>query len=158
MEMSRESSPTTGQELPFSDGAKNPSPSATESYLAAATAESHASELERLNEEIRRVATRATRLLEVTTALSEAQSVEDVTAVVLNMGIAMVEATHHFVDLFKIGRVNYLPITKTTDWKSYTERMVELCARLNVAHYVKKDLQPFLPKGYSNPLRVPQHH
>ncbi|MGZ6168142.1 MAG: sensor histidine kinase [Gemmatimonadaceae bacterium] len=54
---------------------------------------SHAVELERLNEEIRRVATRATRLLEVTTALSEAQSVEDVTSVVLNMGLAMVEAT-----------------------------------------------------------------
>ena len=83
--MSRESSPTTGQGLPFSDAAKIPSPSAT--------AESHAAELGRLNEEIRRVATRATRLLEVTTALSEAQSVEDVTAVVLNMGLAVVEAT-----------------------------------------------------------------
>jgi signal transduction histidine kinase len=85
MEMSRESSPVTGQGLSFSDGGKIASPSAT--------AESHAAELERLNEEIRRVATRATRLLEVTTALSEAQSVEDVTAVVLNMGLAMVEAT-----------------------------------------------------------------
>lgn len=72
--------------------------------------------------------------------------------------LSIVEATHQFVDLFKIGRVNYLPITKTTDWKSYTERMVELCAKLNVAHYVKKDLQGFLPVGYSNPLRVPQHH
>jgi signal transduction histidine kinase len=69
MEMSRESSATTGQGLPFSDGAKTPS--------ASAAAESHATELERLNEEIRRVATRATRLLEVTTALSEAQSVEE---------------------------------------------------------------------------------
>jgi DNA repair photolyase len=72
--------------------------------------------------------------------------------------LAIVEATHNFVNLYKIGRVNYLPMTKTTDWKTYTERMVELCAKLNVAHYVKKDLQPFLPHGYSNPLRVPQHH
>lgn len=85
MEMSRESSPLTGQTLPFSDRARIESPSAA--------AESHGVELERLNEEIRRVATRATKLLEVTTALSEAQSVEDVTAVVLNMGLAMVEAT-----------------------------------------------------------------
>jgi signal transduction histidine kinase len=54
--------------------------------------ESHAAELERLNEEIRRVATRATRLLDVVTALSEAQSVEDVTAVVLGKGLAVVEA------------------------------------------------------------------
>jgi len=56
------------------------------------TAESHAAELERLNEEIRRVAARATRLLEVTTALSEAQSVEDVTEVVLTKGLDVVEA------------------------------------------------------------------
>ena len=55
-------------------------------------AESHAAELERLNEEIRRVAARATRLLEVTTALSEAQSVEEVTEVVLTKGLAVVEA------------------------------------------------------------------
>ncbi|MGZ3436958.1 MAG: sensor histidine kinase [Gemmatimonadaceae bacterium] len=85
MEMSRESIPVTGQGASFSDGCRAPS--------ASDTAVSHAVELERLNEEIRRVATRATRLLEVTTALSEAQSVEDVTSVVLNMGLAMVEAT-----------------------------------------------------------------
>ena len=72
--------------------------------------------------------------------------------------LEIIKMTHKFVDLFKIGRVNYLPMTKTTDWKSYTERIVELCAKLGVAHYVKKDLQPFLPAGYSNPLRVPQHH
>jgi DNA repair photolyase len=72
--------------------------------------------------------------------------------------LAIVERTHEFVDLFKIGRVNYLPMTKTTDWQAYTERMIEACARLDVAHYIKKDLQPFMPAGYSNPLRVPQHH
>jgi DNA repair photolyase len=72
--------------------------------------------------------------------------------------LAIVESTHGFVDLFKIGRVNYLPMTKTTDWRAYTERMIELCARLGVAHYVKKDLQQFLPQDYPNPLRVQQHH
>jgi signal transduction histidine kinase len=64
--------------------------SSTESTVSAV--ESHAAELERLNEEIRRVAARATRLLEVTTALSEAQSVEEVTAVVLSKGLEVVEA------------------------------------------------------------------
>lgn len=66
--------------------------------------------------------------------------------------------THEFVDLFKIGRVNYVGLTETLDWSSYTHQMMELCAKLGVAHYFKKDLQPFLPKGYHNPLRVPQHH
>lgn len=66
--------------------------------------------------------------------------------------------THSFVDFYKIGRANYLPMTKTTDWKSYTERMIELCQRLDVKHYVKKDLQPFLPAGYHNPKVIPQHN
>jgi DNA repair photolyase len=72
--------------------------------------------------------------------------------------LRIVEQTHGFVDLFKIGRVNYLPMTRTTDWCDYTLRMIELCQRLNARHYIKKDLQPFLPEGYPNPLRVPQHH
>jgi hypothetical protein len=25
------------------------------------------------------------------------------------------------------------------------------------AHYIKRDLQPYLPEGYFNPLRVQQH-
>jgi DNA repair photolyase len=76
----------------------------------------------------------------------------------IESSLAIVRETHAFVDLYKIGRVNYLPMTKTTDWKSYTARMIELCQRLGARHYVKRDLQAFLPAGYANPLRVPQHH
>jgi len=54
--------------------------------------------------------------------------------------------------------VNYLPMTKTTDWKDYTERMMVLCSELGVTHYFKKDLQQYLPAGYSNVLRQNQHH
>lgn len=72
--------------------------------------------------------------------------------------INIVKATHKFVDLFKIGRVNYLPMTKTTDWEEYTHRMIDTCQSLGVDHYIKKDLQLYLPEGYSNPLRVKQHH
>lgn len=72
--------------------------------------------------------------------------------------IAIVEATHEFVSLYKVGRVNYLPMTKTTDWADYTARMIETLQRLGAAHYIKKDLQRFLPPDYPNPLRVPQHH
>jgi DNA repair photolyase len=70
----------------------------------------------------------------------------------------IIRETHRFVDLYKIGRVNYLPMTKTTDWREYTLKMVDLCQALGVKHYIKKDLQPFLPAGYDNPLRVAQHH
>lgn len=72
--------------------------------------------------------------------------------------LAIVQATHGFVDLFKVGRVNYLPMTRTTDWADYTHRMVDLLNRLGARHYIKRDLQPFLPPDYPNPLRVPQHH
>lgn len=72
--------------------------------------------------------------------------------------IEIVKRTYRMVDLYKIGRANYLPMTKKTDWKDYTLRMIELCGALGVRHYIKKDLQPYLPEGYYNPMRIPQHH
>jgi DNA repair photolyase len=72
--------------------------------------------------------------------------------------LAIVAETHSFVDLFKIGRVNYIPMTKTTDWEDYTLRMLDLVTKLGVKYYFKKDLQKYLPPGLSNPLRVQQHH
>jgi DNA repair photolyase len=70
----------------------------------------------------------------------------------------LLESTAEFVDLYKIGRANYLPMTKTTDWEAYTHAMIEAVDRLGVAAYFKRDLQPFLPAGRYNPLRRPQHH
>lgn len=72
--------------------------------------------------------------------------------------LAIVDATHEFVDLYKVGRANYLPMTKTTDWESYTHRMIEKMASLGKEHYIKHDLQPYLPEGYYNPVRRIQHH
>lgn len=73
--------------------------------------------------------------------------------------LAVVEATHGYVDLYKVGRANYLKeITRTTDWRDYTLRMIDLLNRVGAKYYIKLDLQPYLPAGYPNPLRVPQHH
>ena len=57
-----------------------------------ALADSQAVELGNANAEIRRITSRASSLLEVTTALSEAKSVDEVAEVVLTKGLAMVEA------------------------------------------------------------------
>jgi DNA repair photolyase len=76
----------------------------------------------------------------------------------VDASLAIVEATHGFVDFFKIGRINYSSLTRSIDWRSYTERMIELCDRLGARHYVKRDLACYLPAGYPNPVRVPQHH
>jgi DNA repair photolyase len=72
--------------------------------------------------------------------------------------LQIIKETHEFVDLYKIGRANYLPITKTIDWETYTHEVVDLCQKLDIKHYIKKDLQIYLPDGYSNSKRVPQHN
>lgn len=73
--------------------------------------------------------------------------------------LEIVRATHDFVDLYKVGRANYIKeITRTTDWRDYTLRMIDLLHRVSAKHYIKHDLQEFLPPGYPNPLRVKQHH
>lgn len=75
-----------------------------------------------------------------------------------NSSIAIIERTHKFVDLFKIGRANYLPMTNSTDWEDYTHRILEVVNRLGVKHYIKHDLQKYLPDGYYNPKYINQHN
>lgn len=71
--------------------------------------------------------------------------------------IEIVRVTSSFVDLYKVGRANYLKeITRTTDWRDYTLRMVNVLQSLGKRHYIKRDLQEYLPPGYDNPLRVEQ--
>lgn len=74
----------------------------------------------------------------------------------IEASLEIVRQTHSFVDLYKVGRVNYMPMTKTTDWEGYTHKMIELLHKLDKAHYIKKDLQKYLPEGYFNPLRQSQ--
>jgi DNA repair photolyase len=70
--------------------------------------------------------------------------------------LAVVAATHEFVDHYKVGKMNYL--TLPIDWPDFTLRMIEMLNRVGAKHYVKRDLQPFLPPDYPNPMRIPQHH
>lgn len=72
--------------------------------------------------------------------------------------LGIVEATHEFVDLYKVGRANYIKTPEPIDWRDYTLRMIDLLQRFGKRHYIKHDLQPYLPAGYDNPLRVAQHH
>jgi DNA repair photolyase len=73
--------------------------------------------------------------------------------------LAVIRATHEFVDLYKVGKSNYMgAVTNGPDWRDYTLRAIVALNKYNKPHYVKRDLQPFLPPGYPNPLRRPQHH
>jgi DNA repair photolyase len=70
--------------------------------------------------------------------------------------LEIIRRTHPFVDLYKVGRVNYVGLTKTTDWKKFTSDVLQVLADTGAKHYIKKDLWPHLPKGYANPMRVDQ--
>jgi DNA repair photolyase len=72
--------------------------------------------------------------------------------------LEIIRQTHRFVDLFKVGRANYLGLTKTTDWARFTNEVLDVLNRTGARHYIKKDLQPYLPPGYPNPKRIRQHH
>jgi DNA repair photolyase len=76
----------------------------------------------------------------------------------IESSLEIVQHTHEFVDLYKIGRANYLPMTKDTDWESYTHKMLDLVNKLGVKHYFKKDLQKYLPSGYVNKKYIDQFH
>jgi len=73
-----------------------------------ALANSHAAALELLNDKSQRVAMRATKLLDVTTALSEATSVDEVTAVVLSKGVDVVEAARGVLVSVEGDRLKFL--------------------------------------------------
>lgn len=72
--------------------------------------------------------------------------------------LAIVEKTHSYVDLYKVGKANYLPMSKCIDWRDYTLRMIEVLHRVGAKHYIKESLQEYLPVDYPNPIRVQQHH
>ncbi|MEI8194284.1 MAG: radical SAM protein [Phycisphaerae bacterium] len=72
--------------------------------------------------------------------------------------LEIIRQTHTFVNLYKVGRINYSGLTKTTDWQQFTTDVLAVLTQSGSRHYIKRDLQPYLPAGYDNPLRVHQFH
>ena len=68
----------------------------------------------------------------------------------------IIRRTHTFVGLYKMGRANYIGLTKTIEWKTFTHDVLRVLAEVGARHYIKQDLQPYLPAGYDNPMRVRQ--
>jgi DNA repair photolyase len=62
---------------------------------------------------------------------------------VLNTESALhiIQATHKFVDLFKIGLWNYDQRAKEIDWKKFGNDSVALCESLGVDYLIKEDLR-----------------
>jgi DNA repair photolyase len=64
--------------------------------------------------------------------------------------IEIIRRTHSFVDLFKIGRINYSKLTHKIDWRGFTEQVLEVLKQTGAGYFIKKDLQPYLPEGFPN--------
>jgi DNA repair photolyase len=52
----------------------------------------------------------------------------------------LLEATYEFVDLYKVGKLNYHPLAKEIDWRRFRGELEERLTRLGKPYYLKKDL------------------
>jgi len=64
--------------------------------------------------------------------------------------LRVIEATQDYVNFYKVGKANYITLPEPIDWRAFTFRVTNMLNDLGKAHYVKKDLQPYLPDGYKN--------
>lgn len=58
--------------------------------------------------------------------------------------LEIIDRTHHYVDLFKVGTLNYHELAATIDWHSFARRAVDLLEELGVSYYIKNDLRRYL--------------
>ena len=64
--------------------------------------------------------------------------------------IAIIRATHEFVDLYKVGRMNYCNVH--IEWDRFTQDVLAVLNEVGAHYYVKKDLQPYVRER--SPLHI----
>ena len=52
----------------------------------------------------------------------------------------LLDATHEFVDFYKVGKLNYHPLALEIDWRRFKGEMEERLTKLGKPYYLKKDL------------------
>lgn len=57
--------------------------------------------------------------------------------------IRLIHATHKFVDLYKVGKLNYHPLEKEIDWGDFLARAEDALDAHGKARYIKKDLEKY---------------
>ena len=58
--------------------------------------------------------------------------------------LALIKRTHQFVDMFKVGTMNYHSQGRTVDWRMFARDVKELLDELGCKYYLKKDLAKYL--------------
>lgn len=54
--------------------------------------------------------------------------------------LEIIRQTHEFVDLFKVGKLNYHPHAQEIDWRKFGKEVIALLENLNGNYYIKRDL------------------
>jgi DNA repair photolyase len=67
---------------------------------------------------------------------------------VLNPASALeiIRRTAAFVDLYKVGKLNYHPLARSIDWARFAQDAIALLQHLGKPHYIKDDLAAFLTR------------
>ena len=75
---------------------------------------------------------------------------------VLDPGIALeiIRQTHEFVDLFKVGRLNYHPLARQIDWAKFGCDAIALLRSVGSQYYIKRDLACLLPPNLVTDTRT----
>jgi len=80
-----------------------------------------------------------------------------------DVALSIIRQTRKFVDLYKIGKLNYHPLAKEIDWRKFGIAAIDLLKQLGKSYYIKKDLAKHLPADYfrmtgHNPVASPTQH
>ncbi len=57
--------------------------------------------------------------------------------------IEIIRQTHSFVDLFKVGKLNYHPRGKEIDWHKFLQECIATLKQYGCQYYIKKDLRRY---------------
>jgi DNA repair photolyase len=52
----------------------------------------------------------------------------------------LIDQTHEFVDLYKVGKMNYHPHAKTIDWVAFRSFVIRCLSKYSKKYYLKRDL------------------
>ena len=56
----------------------------------------------------------------------------------------IINATHEFIDLYKVGKLNYHPRSREIDWRKFGFKVQALLQNLNKDFYLKNDLRKYM--------------
>ena len=58
--------------------------------------------------------------------------------------LEIIRETAPYVNLFKVGKLNYHPMARSIDWRAFGLAAIALLESLGKPYYIKKDLAAYL--------------